>query len=68
MTELHQTGYGRDFYGHHVPQITKSLGVIATEMKLANTLKARELDLKERELDLLEKKPINNQTETRNRI
>lgn len=55
MPNLHETGYGRDFYGHHVPQIMKSLGVIAAEMKQANTLKSRELDLKERELDLLEK-------------
>lgn len=54
MSDLHQTRRGAEFYDHHVPQIMKSLGVIAAEMKQANTLKTRELDLKERELALLE--------------
>lgn len=55
MANLHQTIRGAQFYDQHVPQIMKSLGVIAAEMKQANTLKARELELKEREMALLEK-------------
>lgn len=55
LTEFHKTQRGRYFYEHHVPQIMNSLGVIAAEIKQANTLKSRELDLKERELALNEK-------------
>lgn len=55
MNDFHKTIRGGQFYDHHVPQIAKSLGAIAVEMKQANILKERELNLKERELDFLEK-------------
>jgi Sec-independent protein translocase protein TatA len=43
MVNFHQTGYGRTFFKHQLPQLTKNIGKLADEMKRSNDLKEKEL-------------------------
>jgi hypothetical protein len=49
VVEFFQTVMGNRFFEGHVPSIVKSLQAIAVELKRANDLKERELQLQETE-------------------
>ena len=43
MPQLHETGYGRDFFGHQLPKLIKNIENLSQELKRANDLKEQEL-------------------------
>ena len=42
MAQLHETMYGKRLLEHDIPEINKSLRMIADELKRANDLKEKE--------------------------
>ncbi len=43
---------GQDFFGYHIPEMTKRLKGIEKEIRQANFLKERELRMKEKEIQM----------------
>lgn len=55
MPDFHLTPRGRQYYDHDIPQLARSMDIIAQQLIAQNQLKERELVLKEKELALREK-------------
>jgi hypothetical protein len=45
MAEFHETNYGRRFFDGQLPELIKNLGDVAMELKRANDLKEKELQI-----------------------
>lgn len=50
--EFFQTGMGRKFFDHDVPELTETLNAVRNEMHRANNLKTSENLLKDKELSM----------------
>jgi len=48
MPQLHETGYGRKFFGTDLPELIKALSKVGTELKRANDIKEMELNKNEK--------------------